>query len=77
VRYHFDINRGTIMDESTATTIADSLGGETWQSGGDIWRVILRKESGRVVALSDDCICEYETDEAFDQGRAIATIYLR
>ena len=64
------------MGEQQATAIADAIGGETWQSGGEIWLVILRKADGRVVALSDDCICEYESDDAFQDGTSIATIHL-
>ena len=64
------------MFEQEATAIADAIGGETWQSGGDTWLVILRKADGRVVALTDDCICEYESDDAFQDGRAVATIML-
>jgi hypothetical protein len=64
------------MIEQEATAIAEAIGGETWQSGGDTWLVILRKADGRVVALTDDCICEYESDDAFQDGRATATIML-
>jgi len=65
------------MDEPQATAIAEALGGETWQSGGDIWLVILRRADGRLVVLSDDVVCEYADDDAFDNGRASTSITLR
>jgi len=41
------------MDEKQANAVAEALGGETWQSGGDIWLVLLRRSDGRLVVLSD------------------------
>jgi hypothetical protein len=64
------------MNEKQATSIADALGGETWQSGGDIWLVLLRKPNGRLVVVSDEAICEYDDEEAFDNAKASATIFL-
>ena len=32
------------MNEDQAIAIADALGAEAWQSGGDIWLVILRRQ---------------------------------
>ena len=52
------------MDEEKAEALAKLLGGETWQSGGDIWLVILRRADGKIVAISDEVVAEYadETD---------------
>jgi hypothetical protein len=58
------------MTEEQATAIADALGGEAWQSGGDIWLVIVRRQDGHMVVLSDEVICEYENEEAFDEAKA-------
>ena len=54
------------MDEEKAESLAKLLGGETWQSGGDIWLVILKRADGKIVAISDEVVAEYadETDLA-------------
>ena len=57
------------MTEKDAVILADVLGGEPWQSGGDIWLVLFRRGDGRLVVLSDDAVTEYENDDAFDQNR--------
>ena len=41
------------MDEEKAEALAKLLGGETWQSGGNLWLVILKRSDGKVVAISD------------------------
>lgn len=65
------------MDEVQAEAIAGALGGITWQSGGDIWLVLLRRSDGRLVVVSDDAVCEYDGEDAFDGGCAAQTIRLR
>ena len=62
------------MEEEQATAIAEALGGEAWQSGGDIWLVLVHRRDGHLVVISDEIMCEYENQEAFDEGNAIATI---
>ena len=54
------------MDEEKAEALAKLLGGETWNSGGDIWLVILKRADGKIVAISDELVAEYadETDLA-------------
>lgn len=54
------------MDEEKAESLAKLLGGETWNSGGDIWLVILKRSDGKIVAISDEVVAEYadETDLA-------------
>jgi len=64
------------MDEQQATAVAEALGGETWQSGGGIWLVLVRKPDGRLVVVSAEAVCEYDDDSAFESGRAAATIHL-
>jgi len=66
-----------IIDEAWATLIAESLGGEAWHSGGDIWLVLLRKESGAIVAISDDVVCEYDSEDDFNDGHDSNSIELR
>jgi hypothetical protein len=46
------------------------------ESGGDIWLVILRRNDGKVVVISDDVICLYADDDAFDAGQAEQSIEL-
>ena len=54
--------------------MADALGGEVWQSGGGIWLVIFRHPDGRMVVLSDDSVCEYESEAAFEVSEAVRSI---
>lgn len=56
------------MDEEKAEALAKLLGGETWQSGGDIWLVILRRADGKIVAISDELVAEYADEEALGAG---------
>ncbi len=65
------------MDEQQAAVVAEALGGETWQSGGDIWLVLLHRSDGRVVAMSEDVVCEYADDDALESGQASISIVLR
>lgn len=64
------------MDERTAEQLAVIVGGEAWQSGGGIWLVTVNRDDGSLVVFSGDAICEYESDEAFDAGRASKSILL-
>ena len=64
------------MDEKQTNAIAEALGGEAWQSGGDIWLVLIRRPDGHLIVLSDEAICEYENQELFDEGKALTTIFL-
>lgn len=58
------------MNEANARGIADILGGEAWQSGGNIWLVLFESPDGRMVAISEDLVCEYEGRDAFYEGRS-------
>lgn len=64
------------MNEQHAQAIANALGGETWQSGGDLWLVTLRRIDGKIVVISDDAVCLYADDEAFERGDALRCIEL-
>ena len=64
------------MDESQATRIAEVLGGEPWQSGGDIWLVIIHRKDRHIVVISDDAICEYTSEEEFENAKASSSILL-
>ena len=54
------------MNEKQANLISEALGGKVWQSGGDTWLVIFEKADGEIVAVSDDCVCEYASEEKFN-----------
>jgi hypothetical protein len=64
------------MNQQQAQAVAEALDGEAWQSGGNIWLVRFRGPDGRLVVISDDLICEYDDEGAFDEGRAAKTIEL-
>jgi hypothetical protein len=64
------------MDEIQAARIAEILGGETWQSGGDIWLVLIRRNDGHLVVISDEVICEYESEDTFENSQAINSILM-
>ena len=63
------------MNEKQAEALARALGGEAWNSGGGIWLVQLLVGE-KLVVFSDDCICEYASEDDFDAGNASQTIYL-
>jgi len=73
-RYALFGDRG--MDEQTAKQLAAIVGGEAWQSGGGIWLVAIHNDDGTIVVLSGDSVCEYESEEAFDESRPSKTILL-
>jgi len=65
------------MNEEQATAIAKALDGEAWQSGGNIWLVLIHRDDGKLVVISDEIVCEYENEEAFHEGaRATSSVYL-
>ena len=64
------------MAESDARAIAGILGGEVWNSGGDIYLVVLERADGRVVAISDDVVCEYANRDELETGQPSSSIAL-
>lgn len=64
------------MNEAQAEAVAKAMRGEPWQSGGDIWLVVFRRSNGKVVVLSDEVVKEYDSEAAFEDDRAAATIML-
>lgn len=64
------------MTEAQANKLANIVGGEAWQSGGGIWLVTLNREDGALVVFSGDAVCEYESEEAFEESRASKIISL-
>jgi hypothetical protein len=64
------------MEEEQANAVARALGGDVWQSGGDIWLVIFRRADGHVVVLSDEAVCEYPNEEALGTEQPLSNIIL-
>ncbi len=69
--------RGARMNELQAKQVAEALSGETWQSGGGIWLVLLRQGNGKLVVISDEAVCEYDDEQRFEQAKPSKTILLR
>lgn len=64
------------MNQKQAEALVKIVGGEAWNSGGGIWLVTVQRGDGRLIVFSGDAVCEYENEEAFDEGRAAAMIGL-
>lgn len=64
------------MNESQAEQVAEALSGETWQSGGGICLVFVRRPDGKLTVISDDVICEYDNEEKFEKAKPAKTIML-
>jgi hypothetical protein len=56
---------GTRMNQKQAEALAAIIGGQAWQSGGGIWLVTRERGDGRAVVFNGECVCEYESDDAF------------
>ena len=64
------------MTEEEANAVAEALAAETWQSGGDTWLVLKTRQDGRVVVISDEAVCEYESEKEAQRGLPSASIRL-
>ena len=64
------------MTESEAQAVAAVFGGDAWNSGGGIDLVVIEKRDGRMVAISDEAVCEYADREALMHGRPSNSIML-
>lgn len=65
------------IHEGNADVIARALGGEAWHSGGGVWLVLLRRQDGTLLVVSDEAICEYLKEKDFDRGKARTSMPLR
>lgn len=65
------------MDEAAAKELAAAIGGEVWQSGGDVHVVVLKRPDGSLVVFSEDLVAEYADDEAFEESSPATSILLR
>ena len=64
------------MDEEKAGNLARILNGELWNSGGGLFLAIVRRSDGKIVAFSDEVVCEYADEEALNGGTPSNSIYL-
>lgn len=64
------------MDERQAAAMAQFVGGDAWNSGGGIWLVRIQKGTEKLVVISDEAVCEYADEDAFESGEASSTILL-
>lgn len=64
------------MDERQADALAKAIGGEAWNSGGDIWLAVVHRDDGRVVAISDEAVCEYASEDDLVSGEPEVSIVL-
>ncbi len=60
--------------EIETNALASILGGYTWHSGGGIFVVLIKRSDGHIVSITDECICEYKSQDAFDENLPLRTI---
>ncbi len=72
------------MTQAQAELLARALSGEAWDSGGGVWLVTKHTGGGftgeppRFAVFSDECVCEYASEEAFEDNQPpLKTIHLQ
>ena len=65
------------MNENQAEVVAEALGGDVWNSGGEMYLAILRRTDGRVVAISGESVCVYASEDALQSEQPLESIILR
>ena len=65
------------MDEEQADAVAAAMGGETWNSGGGTYLVILHRSDGKVVAISTEAVCVYTDEDAMQTDKPVESVLLR
>jgi hypothetical protein len=55
------------VTEAWATRLARLIGGEAYQSGGNIWVVLFERSDGHLVVVGDDGAEIYESNEQFER----------
>ena len=56
------------MNEDQATRLASIIGGRPWNSGDDVWVVRKERGDGKLIEISDEAVCEYESQEMLEAG---------
>ena len=64
------------MDEKKAKELAELLGGNVWNSGGDVWLVRLERSDGKLVVMSEEVVCEYDNEKAFEDNKSNNSIII-
>jgi len=64
------------MDYEIAEQAAKIFGGEAWDSGGGICLICIPQNDGRLVVISDEAVCEYNSEEDFEKNLASKSILL-
>lgn len=64
------------MNEQQANALAEIFSGEAWDSGGGIWLAAYWRGDGKYIVFSCDAVCEYVSEEAFDNSTASSTLIL-
>ena len=64
------------MEEEQARLLAELIGGEPWQSGGDVWLVCKQRSDGKLVAISDEVVSEYADWAELSGGQPLHSIVL-
>ena len=64
------------MDEKRAKQLAEIIGAQVWDSGGEICLVLKHRSDGRIVAFSDEVVCVYENKDALQGGNAMESVLL-
>ena len=67
---------GCPLSESDVQALAAVLGGDAWDSGGGIQLLVIKRPDGRVVAVSDESVCEYADRDALTGGQPLNSIML-
>ena len=64
------------LTESEVQRLAAVLGGDVWDSGGGVELIVIERPDGRVVAVSDEAVCEYADRDALTGGQPSNSIML-
>ncbi len=64
------------MDARESEVIAEVLGGTSWNSGGHTYLIRIERADGHLIVISDEAVCEYESEDAFAENRPIRAIVL-
>jgi hypothetical protein len=64
------------MDETKADALAEILGGDTWNTGGGLWLVLLKRADGKVVVISDEAVNLYGSEEELQTSQPTESIFL-
>jgi len=64
------------MNEEQPNAFEEIFSGEAWNSGGGTWLVAYWRGDGKYIVFSGDAVCEYDSEEDFDDAKASNTLLL-